>query len=132
MTQKARIIFRILFLLYLAAILCLCFMTVSNVQSIPWTIWGIPTDKFVHFWMFVPFPFLSYWSFYNKRGQLGRLIGFLLLTIVAGMVLGGAIEIVQGMLVYRSRDLMDFRADTIGIAVSVFVLLSYSVLSKNY
>ena len=56
MSQKQKIAFRILFFLYIAAVLYLCFGRFDNAPSIELNLWGIPTDKIVHFLMFFPFP----------------------------------------------------------------------------
>ena len=59
MTTPKTILARILFLLYLGAIALLCFMHVDKLPDVQKFIFGIPTDKIVHFGMFLPFPILA-------------------------------------------------------------------------
>ena len=50
--MRQRIAIRLLFILYIAGVLYLCFGHFDNTPSVPLTLWGIPTDKVVHFAMF--------------------------------------------------------------------------------
>ena len=45
MSQSNKHLFRILFLLYLAGLLLLCFGKFDSVPSVPRSLLGIPTDK---------------------------------------------------------------------------------------
>jgi hypothetical protein len=58
-----RIIFLLLFCLYIAAVAYLCFARPDEVPSLPETWFGLPADKVAHFLMFLPFPFLGYIAF---------------------------------------------------------------------
>ena len=60
MTTPKTILARFLFFLYLAGIAFLCFMHVDKLPDVQKFIFGIPTDKVVHFGMFLPFPILAY------------------------------------------------------------------------
>ena len=59
MTTPKSILSRVLFLMYLGAIALLCFISGEKIPDIQREIFGIPTDKLVHFFMFLPFPVLS-------------------------------------------------------------------------
>ena len=63
MTRRQLIWSRILFAVYLAAVAFLCFGQFSSSQDVPMDLWGIPTDKVVHFLMFFPFPLLACLAF---------------------------------------------------------------------
>ena len=60
---------RILFAVYLAAVLVLCFGKFPSSEDVPKYLWGIPTDKIVHFLMFLPFPVLAYLAFDRYPGK---------------------------------------------------------------
>ncbi|MBR6055453.1 MAG: VanZ family protein [Bacteroidales bacterium] len=109
MSAKARKIFRILLILYLISILVLCFANLSSLPDVSNTLFGIDIDKVAHFLMFLPFPALFFLSF---EGKAYVLIG---VGILAGLSVAGTTEWVQSFLTYRSMDLADFIADTIGL-----------------
>ena len=108
-SAKARKIFRILLVLYLISILVLCFANLSSLPDVSNTLFGIDIDKVAHFLMFLPFPALFFLSF---EGKAYVLIG---VGILAGLSVAGTTEWVQSFLTYRSMDLADFIADTIGL-----------------
>ena len=56
MTRKQLILARIVFAVYILAVLVLCFGKFESTEDVPMDLWGIPTDKVVHFLMFFPFP----------------------------------------------------------------------------
>ena len=132
MNRNWRIFFRWMLIVYLIGVALLCLLNLSNLGGMPQTIFGFPSDKVAHFLMYVPLPLLAYWGFYVKRGKPMRIVGFLLIIMTAGMVLGGGIELLQGLSGYRSCDILDFRADCLGLAVSVFGILLYSAFSRNW
>jgi hypothetical protein len=123
MTGKQRTFARVLFVLYLVAVAWLCFGKFSSVPDVPRSFWGIPTDKVVHFLMFLPFPLLAY----GALGVRPRSF-FLSLLLVAGIfaagcVLSGGTEVVQSFLYWRSGDLRDFEADALALGISSGIVL---------
>ena len=56
-------VFQYGFVLYLLAVLYLCFGKFENTPDVPWSLLGIPSDKLVHFGMFFPFPILAFLAF---------------------------------------------------------------------
>ena len=48
--------------------------------------------------------------------------------ILAGGILAGGTELVQGMLQYRSADITDFRADCLGILTGSVITVAAGVL----
>ena len=63
MTRSQKIAFQVLFFFYVAAVLFLCFAHFEQTPAIEWSLWGIPSDKVVHFCMFFPFPILAFLAF---------------------------------------------------------------------
>lgn len=133
MTVKHTTLFKILFVLYIAAVVWLCFGHFENVHITKLTFLGIPKDKIVHFCMFFPFACFVRWSFHWRLDK-----GWKRALIYAGAILIGALlavasEVGQGMTNYRSEDPFDFLADFIGIisgALMAFIIDSF--LTKHY
>jgi len=126
-----KVIYRILFFLYLAAIITLCLMQFNPSDELPKKLLGIEIDKVVHFIMFAPFPFLFWQAFHKRVGKPYRLVACILIALSLGLLLGGGIEILQGF-VHRCPDLKDFRADAIGLFTTSVGILIYSAVSKNW
>ncbi|MBP5566965.1 MAG: hypothetical protein J6X57_05720 [Bacteroidales bacterium] len=124
MTTPKTILARILFLLYLGAIAFLCFMHVDKLPDVQKFIFGIPTDKIVHFGMFLPFPILAYLAYDHLTNKLGHAILFAVATLAIGLAIAYVTEYVQGTLPYRSMEMADFKADALALTVScIFVFI---------
>ena len=126
MTRRQLVISRILFAVYLIAVTVLCFGNFSGPDEVPKELWGVPTDKIVHFLMFFPLPVLVYLVFDRYRGK--RLAGILwaVVTFLGGCAFAAGTELVQSRLSYRSGDPADFQADFLGLAactVFIFVII---------
>lgn len=130
MTTKT-ILSRILFLLYLACIAFLCFARFDNISGIQREFFGIPTDKIVHFMMFLPFPILSYLSFDHPSKKVWKSVLFISVTFVVGCAIGLATEYIQSFLPYRSFDLKDLHTDGVAISVSSLVTLIVDLTRKK-
>ena len=122
--MSKKLITRILFFLYLAAVLFLCFGRFENTPDVPWSFLGIPSDKLVHFCMFFPFPILAFLAF-DKYTETPRAT-FLYsgLTWVLGMLLALGTEWGQAHLTtWRSGDPMDLLADGLSITISTLIVI---------
>ena len=108
-------LFRILTVLYLAAVAVLCFAYFPQLSTAPRTIFGIESDKLVHFFMFLPFPVLVFFSFNPKRQGLVKTLIMLVLIFAAGCGIAWGTEYIQGHLPYRTMDPSDFSADRLGL-----------------
>ena len=129
--MSKKLITRILFFLYLAAVLFLCFGRFENTPDVPWSFLGIPSDKLVHFCMFFPFPILAFLAF-DKYSETPRAT-FLYsgLTWVLGMLLALGTEWGQAHLTtWRSGDPMDLLADGLSITISTLIVIIWD-LSKQ-
>lgn len=129
--MSKKLITRILFFLYLAAVLFLCFGRFENTPDVPWSFLGIPSDKLVHFCMFFPFPILAFLAF-DKYTETPRAT-FLYsgLTWVLGMLLALGTEWGQAHLTtWRSGDSMDLLADGLSITISTLIVIIWD-LSKQ-
>ena len=122
MTRRAVLISRILLAVYLVTVFILCFGKFEAGPDFRMTIWGIPTDKVVHFSMFLPFPILLFCSLNGFRlGRPQRWIA-LLCIIAAGLLTATATEAAQHFIPYRTGDWKDLAADSIGIMTSSLIL----------
>ena len=115
---------RIVFLLYLAAVLYLCFGNFSDMSSVAKHFLGIESDKLVHFLMFLPFPILFYLAFgWKTRNPLQSVL--LALAILAlGSLIAAGTELVQDLIPYRASDLKDFLADFLALCISTVIILA--------
>ena len=130
MTRRQLLRARILFGLYLAAVAVLCFGKFDSSQDVPMDLWGIPTDKIVHFLMFFPFPILACLASGGYRGERWQATFRTVIAFLAGCAFAAATEWVQTWLSYRSGDPVDFGADALAILLSSIIVL-FIVLAKH-
>ena len=133
MTPKnLRILFRILFFFYLAAVLVLCFSNFNSVPSVPRRLLGIPTDKLVHFCMFFPFPILSFLSFDRFTESTSRTLLFTGITLAVGILLALFTEWGQAYLTnYRTGDLWDLLADFLALLLSSLIVIILDIRKQK-
>lgn len=122
------LIFRLVLLLYIAAVAYLCFSNLDKVQDAPKTIFGLPTDKIVHFLMFFPLPVLATFALDRKLIRVGEAIAFFFMACSLSCIFAGLTEIIQGMLPYRSEDIADFATDCSAICISGIGILIYDIV----
>jgi len=129
--NKKKLIPRVLFFLYLAAVLFLCFGKFESTPDVPGTFLGIPTDKLVHFCMFFPFPILAFLAFDKFTETPKSTFLFSGITWVLGMLLAFGTEWGQAHLTdYRSGDPWDLAADALSITLSTVLVIIWD-LSKQ-
>lgn len=122
MTKRQKIAFRAIFFFYVAAVLFLCFGKFDSAPSIPWTLFGLPSDKLVHFCMFFPFPILAFLAYDKFTGTRKSVVIFALITLAVGCTVAAATEIGQALLTdYRSGDPTDFLADFLALLSSSLI-----------
>lgn len=120
------LVFRLLMVLYIASVAVLCFAKFDSLPDVEKFIFGIPTDKIVHFCMFFPFPILCYFVKDKHRKTIASAFVFFVMIASFGCIFAGITEIIQGTLPYRSEDILDFGADCLSICLSsVIVLIAY-------
>ena len=112
MKKSLKILFRAAFYAYLVVLAVLCFGNFSSLPKVSKAILGIPTDKVVHFCMFLPFPILAFLAYDKYTGNRRSVLIFALVTFLAGCLLAAGTELGQAYLTkHRSGDAMDFIAD---------------------
>lgn len=127
-----RLIARILFFLYLAAVLVLCFGQFKDAPSVPWTLLGIPSDKLVHFCMFFPFPILAFLAFDKYTETPRSTFLFSGITFLVGVALAFGTEWGQAHLTtYRSGDPLDWLADISALFISTLIVIIWDLLKQR-
>ena len=124
MSRRTRKVSRILLGIYLAAVFFLCFSNMSSLPEVKQQLLGMDADKVAHFLMFLPLPLLVCFSFEGKAWLLA------LAGLLSGALLGGATELVQGFLTYRSMDIVDFAADMAGSVAGACLVLCIAPVIK--
>ncbi len=131
MKTSLKRIFQLGFIVYLLAVLYLCFGKFENTPDLPWSFLGIPSDKLVHFCMFFPFPILAFLAFDRFTDTPKSTFLFSGITWVLGLLLAVATEWGQAHLTdYRSGDPWDLLADVLAITLSTILVIFWD-LSKQ-
>ena len=126
---KRRHLAILLFALYLAAVAYLCFLKPGSIPVLRQFIFGIPTDKVIHFTMFLPYPILAYISFRpDRKGVSIHLIAFAaIIAVGAAMSMGvERLQIAAG----RNYDIKDFYANISGMAAGAAITLIF-ILARH-
>ena len=121
--KRRKIFARIVFLLYFAAVLYLCFGNFSDLSSVPGYFLGIPSDKIVHFLMFLPFPVLFYMAFGWRTSRPWHSILLAVGILAIGSAIAAGTEIIQDFIPYRESNAMDFLADFAALCLSAVITI---------
>lgn len=133
-TSTRALIFQLILLVYIVAVAYLCFANFDKAQNFQKYIFGIPTDKLVHFCMFFPFPIISFFASDKRSTTIFGALASFVIVCSYGCIFAGITEIIQGMLPYRTEDLADFGADCLAICTSAlftFIADIYSVFKHK-
>ena len=109
----------VLFLAYVAAVAWLCFGTFKPDPSIPRTIFNIPTDKVVHFLMFLPFPILGTIAFDFRSWW--RVLS--IMTILANLAAFTFEQLQSRITTVRVTDPTDLNANFLGISLGLLIAI---------
>lgn len=112
----------LLFALYLAAVAYLCFLKPGSIPVLQQFIFGIPTDKVIHFIMFLPYPVLAYISFRPDRKGVSIHLIALAAIIAVGAAMAMGVERLQ-IAAGRNYDIKDFYANIAGMAAGAVITL---------
>ena len=129
---RIRLTFRILFFLYVAAVLFLCFGRFENTPSVEWNLFGIPNDKVAHFCMFFPFPILAFLGFDKYTDTVRSTLLFTGITFVVGVLLAIGTEWGQAHLTdWRSGDPWDLVADISALTISTLLVIWWDIRKQQ-
>ena len=131
MTRRQLVISRILSAAYIITVAILCFGKFSASEEVPMDLWGIPTDKIVHFLMFFPLPVLAYLAFDRYRGKRRPALFWTVVAFLGGCAFAAFTEWIQTMLPYRTGDPADFKADVLALVASSVVILAIILLKHK-
>lgn len=128
---KRNIVSLILFVVYLSAVIWCCFGHFDGLPGVDKDLFGIPTDKIVHFIMFLPFPVLCFKSFSFLASKPWHAFLMLAVIFILGCMIAAGTEIGQSFTDYRSGDPIDFTADAAALAVSSVVTFVVWLCTRN-
>ena len=132
MTRSQKIASQVIFFLYVAGVLFLCFGHFEQTPSIEWSLFGIPNDKVVHFCMFFPFPILAFLAFDRYTESVRSTLLFSGITLLVGILLAAGTEWGQAHLTdYRSGDPMDLLADGIALVLSTLLVIFLDIRKQK-
>lgn len=117
----------ILFLAYVAVVAWLCFGTFKPDSSIPRTIFDIPTDKVVHFLMFLPFPILGTIAF-DFRSWWRTLS---VMTILANLAAFTFEQLQSRITTIRVTDPTDLNANFLGISLGLLIAIIIGLAARK-
>ena len=132
MTRSQKIAFQVIFFLYVAAVLFLCFAHFEQTPAIEWSLFGIPSDKVVHFCMFFPFPILAFLAFDRYTDSVRSTLLFSGITLLVGFLLAWGTEWGQAHLTdYRSGDPLDLLADGSALVLSTLLVIFLDIRKQK-
>ncbi len=120
---KRKHISMIILCAYVAAVALMCFMKTDHAPAVEFSLFGIPSDKVVHFIMFLPLPILAHSAFLPSGKGLLRDLAISAVVFLTGSGFAAGTERLQSMLEYRSGDIMDFAADMAGMACGSIITI---------
>jgi len=127
MKTSSRIFRIVLFFAYVAVVAWLCFGTFKPSPDIPRKILGFPTDRVVHFLMFLPFPILGTLAFDFRSWWRPLAMSTFLANIVAF-----AFEQLQSRITsVRITDPKDLNANFLGITLGLLIAILIGLLAKK-
>ena len=132
MTRSQKIAFQVIFFLYVAAVLFLCFAHFEQTPAIEWSLFGIPSDTVVHFCMFFPFPILAFLAFDRYTDSVRSTLLFSGITLLVGFLLAWGTEWGQAHLTdYRSGDPLDLLADGSALVLSTLLVIFLDIRKQK-
>ena len=131
MTKYIKRIALALFCIYIIAVIALCVIQTDELPELPKYFLGIPFDKIAHFIMFFPFIILGYAAFMPAENGLWKKISVLGIILLVGCVFAISTEKLQAMTGYRSYEILDMAADSIGLIIGTLITLIYIIKTNK-
>ncbi len=125
------LIFRVLMILYIFSVAYLCFSHLNNIPRVPRHFLGFETDKLVHFCMFFPFPILAFFAYDHLTQKPIQAFAAIITILAIGGIFAGLTEIIQGMLIYRSEDIRDYKADCLALSISAAIVFIIDLIQMK-
>lgn len=124
MLRSAKILINILYVIYLAMVLFLCFYKFSSTGiDLGEYFLGIRMDRYAHFAMFFPYPFITWLTCRYAVQNRFFVKHAIVLTLLSGLLFAGLTEVCQDMF-FKSRqgDVYDFLADSLSIITGTVIV----------
>ena len=132
MTNERKLtITRTLFVIYIICVLVLCLKHLKQLPDVPASFWGIPSDKWAHFLMFLPFPVLLRFSLDFEGAKYRKKLFSAFAILAAGCAFAALTEYLQGLTPYRQTEILDFVADVIGMSLATIAVLTFDLTHRN-
>lgn len=81
--------------------------------------------------MFFPFPIIAFFAVDKKHRNIFDAFKSFLQLCSIGCIFAGLTEMAQGLLPYRSEDILDFAADSLSIVLSSLLVLILDLRAIN-
>ena len=131
MEKQIKRISLFLFCLYVIAVILLCVIHTEQMPELPKFFLGIPFDKIAHFIMFCPFVVLGYTAFMPTEKVIWQKLAVLGIFLMLGFVFAFSTEKLQAMTAYRSYEIMDLAADSVGLFSGTLITLLYIIKTRK-
>ena len=118
---------QLILVLYVAAVVYVCFGHIDSDQMPLRSLFGLEADKLVHGVLFLPFSILVYYSFGSRSANVFESVGIALGLFIVGAAAAAATEYFQGFTTYRQSDIHDFYADMVGLGVSSLFVMAADI-----
>ena len=117
----------VLFLAYVSLVAWLCFGAFHPGPDIPRTLFGIPTDKVVHYLMFLPFPILGTLAFDFRSWWRALCVS----TLVANLIAFAFEHLQSRITTIRVTDPADLNANILGITTGLLAAILIGWLCRR-
>lgn len=124
MVKGAKILINVLFIIYIAMVMFFCFYKFGSTGiDLGSYFMGIRLDRYAHFIMFFPYPFITWLicryscekSFFRKHA--------IIITLVSGLLFAGMTELFQDWFFSsRQGDVLDYAADSVSIFTGTVIV----------
>lgn len=124
MLRSAKILINTLYVIYLTMVLFLCFYKFSPTGiDLGRHFLGIRLDRYVHFAMFFPYPFITWLTCRYTAGSRFLRKQAIIITLTSGLIFAGLTEICQDVFFSsRQGDIYDFLADSISVISGTIIV----------
>lgn len=124
MHKGAGILIKALYIIYIGVVSFFCFFHFSSsMPDLGRDLFGIRLDRYAHFLLFFPFPFLCFLTLRYTKSFRPWSNYSLIITLVIGLAFGAATEIIQDKIFpFRQGDILDFVADSMSIVLGTLLV----------
>lgn len=123
MSKSPRLIIKSLYIIYIGLVMFFCFYNFSSGVDLSKYFLGIRLDKYAHFVLFFPYPFIAWLTCKYSRHLAKYRKYSIWITFISGLLLAVFTEVVQKLLIPgREGDPYDFLADFIAITLGTIII----------